>query len=735
MEQTENTLRFYMSANGSDDYSGFAEKPCGGDGPVKTVGAILRRLRSLRGDGSFVKGIVDILVEPGIYECDKPVLFEPEDLGNPDLSIRIRKNGDGEARFVGGYRLSGFEKHVDSILKIDMAKQGLRDVFIRELYCNGERMRKARYPKYRVDNPYGAGWLFVPGKQTNFHEEGFGHPREFTCSDPRPKGWKRIDEAEIFIFPRFNWSSDTVPVQSYDAATGRVTLQRDCSLPIHPTDRYYFQNVFEELTDPGEWYYDRRERAVYFIPPEGTGELVLTVPVSDHVFEIRGEPLPEEDLLSGTIDMADAGGAQAVGMGWNTKPIGFVSLEHLVLEGCNSCAALIRHAHHCRIIGCTVRNTGGHGIVALKGFNNRIAGCDIYDTGCNAVYISGGYRSPYAGFYRDSGHAVDNNYIHHIGRNIRSSSAIDANGVGIVISHNLIHDTPRTGIYARGNRNVIEYNHIHHVNIETNDAAAINLRDRDLSMRDTKIRYNRLHDVKGLRLRNGVWEQAYFTFGIYLDDFTAGVDIYGNLIYRTPNGGVFTHATQDVRVYNNILADSVHDMLFMRRWGKGLEYERLGTHGIGMRRNSYVCNILASPAADCSVYKFENCMDEDWELDMQDNEINSNLIWTYGRPMTLAMSQDLGFEHYDRWKADYSVMKEKGFDTDSLYEDPMFADPEHDDYRLKKESPAFRLGFEPLPIDEMGLYESSERANWPVVEASGAALTPVVIENFGETCS
>jgi len=43
-------------------------------------------------------------------------------------------------------------------------------------------------------------------------------------------------------------------------------------------------------------------------------------------------------------------------------------------------------------------------------------------------------------------------------------------------------------------------------------------------------------------------------------------------------------------------------------------------------------------------------------------------------------------------------------------------DPAKDDYRLQPESPAFKLGFKPLPIDQMGLVQSPERASWPVVE-------------------
>jgi hypothetical protein len=149
-----------------------------------------------------------------------------------------------------------------------------------------------------------------------------------------------------------------------------------------------------------------------------------------------------------------------------------------------------------------------------------------------------------------------------------------------------------------------------------------------------------------------------------------------------------------------------------------------------MRRNTYKRNILCSRVPGAVVYKFENCLDVDYELDMKDNEIDQNLIWAYGAPLRVHLSQDLGFERYDRWEEDYEYVLEKGFDAESKAADPLFADPEHDDYRLQKESPAFAMGFEPLPIERMGPYESPERASWPIVEAPGGALTPVVMENF-----
>jgi hypothetical protein len=61
-----------------------------------------------------------------------------------------------------------------------------------------------------------------------------------------------------------------------------------------------------------------------------------------------------------------------------------------------------------------------------------------------------------------------------------------------------------------------------------------------------------------------------------------------------------------------------------------------------------------------------------------------------------------------------------GQDAHSIIADPLFVDPGADDYRLRPESPAFDLGFEPIPVDEIGPYEDELRATWPILEAEGA---------------
>jgi hypothetical protein len=50
----------------------------------------------------------------------------------------------------------------------------------------------------------------------------------------------------------------------------------------------------------------------------------------------------------------------------------------------------------------------------------------------------------------------------------------------------------------------------------------------------------------------------------------------------------------------------------------------------------------------------------------------------------------------------------------------LFVDPDNDDYGLKPESPAFKLGFKPIPVDKIGCYRDEYRASWPIVKEENA---------------
>ena len=66
-------------------------------------------------------------------------------------------------------------------------------------------------------------------------------------------------------------------------------------------------------------------------------------------------------------------------------------------------------------------------------------------------------------------------------------------------------------------------------------------------------------------------------------------------------------------------------------------------------------------------------------------------------------------EPMDEWDAWQSL----GMDRHSLIADPLFAD---DHYQLKRNSPAFKLGFQRIPVEKIGCYRDDLRVTWPIDE-------------------
>ncbi len=51
----------------------------------------------------------------------------------------------------------------------------------------------------------------------------------------------------------------------------------------------------------------------------------------------------------------------------------------------------------------------------------------------------------------------------------------------------------------------------------------------------------------------------------------------------------------------------------------------------------------------------------------------------------------------------FADWKKRGLDANSITADPLFVDLENDDYSLKPESPAFKVGFKPIDLSQVGL--------------------------------
>lgn len=715
-------VTLHVATDGCDGWSGaFARPTAGGtDGPLATVAAARDRLRAIRVAGRLMAA-ADVHVHAGRYELREALRFAAADLGDERTPVTYRTAGDGAVHLSGSVRLDGFTPYRGPIVKLDLRVSGLPWHAIRNLFCNGVRQRPARYPSFDPANPYGGGWLYVEGEPPkSIYEGGHGRRDRFVCHDPRLRRWSSMSEVELVIFPRYNWANDIVRIWEYDPTTGEVTLASPTTWEIYPGDRFYVQNVAEELDAPGEWYLDRALGILYFYPPEALEGAVVEAAVADTLIVVTGAPPAPDAAFPEKETWLDADAPVSPLRDPASFTRGYLTFRGFVLEGCDGDGVIVRDARACVVEGCVVRNTGGFGVRLWGGAACRVSDCDVYDTGSGGIELSGGRRWAFEGVYRPCEHEARNNYVHHVGTVRRHVAAIGLNGVGITVAHNLIHDAPRWGVISRGNDNVIAYNHIRHVDIETADTAAIYLVDRDFSMRGTRIEYNHIHDILGYDRIEGVWHSPAFAFGIYLDDWTSGVTICGNLVYRTPRGGVYIHAGQDNVVENNMFLGATEEMAVFRRWEEALELQRCGTHDQGLRRNMFRHNILATGQSGARAYHLDNAGDTAGALDLTTNSWQGNLIWIDGGagPVTYHIGGHHAEMSWEQWRA-------LGYDAGSVVADPQFANSADDDFRLGEDSPALALGFTPLPIESMGPYRSDVRPAWPIVEAEGARERPL----------
>lgn len=513
-------IEFHVATSGRDDWSGQLAAPNAEntDGPFASLPKARDEARKHRAEERT------ITVHAGLYELPGGLAFGPEDSG-----LVLRGVPGEKPVLIGGRTVSGWKLWRDGIYQADLGAQGFKGAPPRQLFFAGKRQILARYPNFDPKNPYGGGWAYADGEMWPMYADKEGETKNTVQVKPADwRTWEHPDDVEVFSFPRYNWWNDITRIKSLDAEKHIVTLAKDGSYAMRGNDRYYFQGALEDLDAPGEWHADRRTGTLYFQPPAPLESSPVYVPTTRDILKIDGA----ENIV----------------------------VRGLVFECAEGSALTLTKASHCRITACTIRNVGdfsGNGINVNGGTDNGVVGCDLHDIGRSAVTLNGGDRKTLTG----AGNFAENCYIHHVGVFYKQGVGVALDGVGQRISHCLIHDAPRFGIMFGGNNHVLEYNHLRHLALETEDVGATYCGGRDwISPRGTVIRYNYIHDILGYGW-NGKWTSPYFAWGVYLDDNSGGVDVIGNIVARCGRSLIHGHSARDCRVENNVFIEGG-----MRQW-------------------------------------------------------------------------------------------------------------------------------------------------------------------------
>lgn len=672
---------YWVSPAGRDTNEGTRQRP------FATLTRARDAVREAKA-GGLPRGGVTVWLRGGAYALDRTFELDARDSGTAEAPVVYRSAPGEEVRLVGGKQIpaGAFKLVTDrdalrrlnaaahgKVMQADLKAAGIADYgkFTRrggieretlpaalELFFNDRPMTLARWPN--------RGWTRIASVPT-----AGAKGSRFTYDGDRPKRWPRADEIWVHGYFNRNWCDTYEQVATLDASKREIVTREPHDYRGYKAgQRIRFLNLLEELDEPGEWYVQRNTGTLYFWPPQPIDRGRVFVSLLE-------TPLV---ALRGTRH---------------------VVLRGLILECTRGCGVEMTGGRHNRVAGCTLRNIGTVGVAiggvvadlerrvyrnttfaGRAGTDNGVVSCEIHDTGEYGVILRGGDRKT---LEAGRNYAV-NNDIFRFGRWVRTyRPAVFIHGVGNRVAHNLMHDAPHSAVLFWGNDHVIEFNEIYRVCTETGDAGALYI-GRDWTQRGNVIRHNHFHD-----LTESLAAEAGYNgiTAVYLDDQASGTTVFGNVFHRVSRG-VMLGGGRDNVLANNVFAycgRAIH--LDARGVGDSLSnsktlHDRLKAVNHDQppysRRYPALAGILGDEPGKPkgNVIERNICVGGSWDV------------------FYLAAGQEFV----------RSLVKMEGNLTEG---DPGLVAPKKGDFRLRKDSPALKLGFQPIPLGKIGLYRNEYR--------------------------
>lgn len=529
---------FFIAPNGRDTNPGTSAHP------FATLERARDAVRDLTKTGLPDGGVI-VWLRGGTYYFDKSFDLTGDDSGTEAAPIVYRACKGEKVRLTGGREISGFKPVTDpdvlaridesargNVLQADLKAQGVTDfgTFVSrgfgralftpaaiELFFNDKPMPLASWPN--------DGWETIAGAPDG--QNG----GKFSYTGDRPKRWAKADDILLHGYWFWPWAESHEKVKSVDTEARVIE-----TLPPHGVygyrngGRWRALNLLEELDVPGEWYADSKTGILYFWPPDVSGT---------------------SSRNTNTNNTTNTGAKTRVTVSILDKPLvnmdntSNVTLSGFVMECVRGDAVHITGGESNQIADCVLRNIGAFAVNIQGGKNNGVRGCDMYYIGDGCVGLQGGERKT----LEPAGNYVIDCRMHDFSQWDRTvRPAVTIGGVGNRIAHCEMYDAPHSAIMLSGNDHIIEFNNIHNVCNETADAGAFYI-GRDWTQRGNVVRYNYFHDLGGYTGPNPI-----DTNGVYLDDWTSGTRVFGNVFARS-NRAILIGGGRDNTVENNIFID------------------------------------------------------------------------------------------------------------------------------------------------------------------------------------
>ena len=287
--QPPETGTFYVSPQGNDEHAGTASAP------FATLQRAQRAVRETKNSSAPVK----VLVLKGTHYLDSPLTFRPEDSRIAGAPALFAAAAGQQVTISGGRKLACSWTPYKNGIMMTPVPAGLD---FTQLFVNGKRQIRARYPNFDPSSPSTSGYIQAAGPiPAGIANPYAGGDEDMTFSAQAPRGirfdpstfskkkWSNLQGAEIHIYQAAYWGNLQWKIKGIDFPTNSIWFgdggqQIGAKWSKNPAvlnqkSRFFIENVFEELDAPGEWFLDKSTNVLYHYPENGIDLRSATIEV------------------------------------------------------------------------------------------------------------------------------------------------------------------------------------------------------------------------------------------------------------------------------------------------------------------------------------------------------------------------------------------------------------------------------------------------------------------------
>jgi parallel beta-helix repeat protein len=370
--------------------------------------------------------------------------------------------------------------------------------------------------------------------------------------------------AEVAVNPN-NYQTKRCPITSQSGGTLTFTQPESFTF-YNTTERFIIQNDIRTLDQQNEWYYNPSTKKLSIYS--------TSQPTNVKVSTVQNLMMIEDD--------------------------DYITVKNIKFEGSNEKAMWLSRIQNLTIDNCDFQfsgavvlfggqwNSSGVNVGATQSKNLTVTNCTFDQTNDHAIGIRKffSYANISNNTFTNTGliYGANRPLIKGINNSNDASSltAIKAPGANSTIAYNTIIYTGYIGIIFNGSNVTVHNNYVKNFCLTNHDGGGIYTWNGNASMARDSI-------LSGTVVKNNIIiNEAIAGYdgsntGIYLDDYSNGVEVKDNIVNNPRGNGIYLHNDSNVVVRNNTVYNSAVGILLVNN-----RYTALKFKDVEIKRNKII---------------------------------------------------------------------------------------------------------------------------------------------------